>query len=294
MPNKLYFAYGSNLNENDWNDSPYTNVPFLEALEERSDAYLPDYKLAFTRYSTGRKGGVLDVVPALGHVVPGQIYEIQSSAAKQNLDSKEGAPTCYREVENIVLIEGGEQTSVITYEVVNKQEFVEPHIDYVKVVEDGLKSLGLPTEHLFAAARNEPMPFLIDSFFCYGTLRKGECRYGVMEKFGIVSETPAEINGLLYDCNSYPGAVLESEESENRVVGELLQVRDVAEAVKELDAIEGFYGFGEPGSLFRRQIVSVTLPSGKTRLAWVYDYAMLSDEPLIKSGDWLSRSGKRC
>jgi gamma-glutamylcyclotransferase (GGCT)/AIG2-like uncharacterized protein YtfP len=111
-----------------------------------------------------------------------------------------------------------------------------------------------------------------------------------MERLGIISELIGTIKGTLYDCGSYPGAVLGNPKTKKRIIGDLIQVRNVAEAMSQLDYIEGFYGFGDPHSLFCRRIVPVELSNGKTALAWVYGYnKSVSNLNQIKSGDWVKR-----
>jgi gamma-glutamylcyclotransferase (GGCT)/AIG2-like uncharacterized protein YtfP len=288
MQSEFYFAYGSNLNTENWQKR--TGIPFNKAFEKCGTAYLPDERLAFTRRSVTPGGGVLDIIPSPGHTVAGQIYRIKTEAAKQALDRKEGTPYCYQKIERIVFTAKEQSVLVLTYKAVKQAEYIAPHPDYVKTVAEGLRTFGLPTACLFAAAKNKPMPFLIDSFFCYGTLRKGQCRFSVMKRLGIISEIIGTIKGTLYDCGSYPGAILGNPKTKRRVASDLIQVRNVAEAMSQLDCIEGFYGFGNPHSLFCRRIVPVELPNGEIVSAWVYGYnKSVSNLNQIKSGDWIKR-----
>ncbi|GHT17333.1 hypothetical protein FACS1894189_3010 [Planctomycetales bacterium] len=288
MQSEFYFAYGSNLNTKNWQER--TGIPFNKAFEKCGTAYLPDERLAFTRRSAIPGGGVLDIIPSPGHVVAGAVYRTKTNTAMFALDRKEGFPYCYQKVKRIVFTANGQSVLVFTYKAVEQEEYIEPHPDYVKTVAEGLRSFGLPTECLLAAATNKPMPFMIDSFFCYGTLRKGQCRFSVIKRLGIVSEKTGSIKGTLYDCGSYPGAVLGNPKTRRRVIGDLIQVRNVTEAMSQLDYIEGFYGFGDPSSLFCRRIVPVELSNGKTALAWVYAYnRSVTQKELIKSGNWVKR-----
>jgi gamma-glutamylcyclotransferase (GGCT)/AIG2-like uncharacterized protein YtfP len=60
--------------------------------------------------------------------------------------------------------------------------------------------------------------------------------------------------------------------------------------MSQLDYIEGFYGFGDPHSLFCRCIVPVELSNGKIVSAWVYAYnRSVAQNELMKSGDWVKR-----
>jgi gamma-glutamylcyclotransferase (GGCT)/AIG2-like uncharacterized protein YtfP len=259
-------------------------------FEKCGTAYLPDERLAFTRRSANPSGGVLDIIPSPRHVVAGAVYRIKNETVQQALDRKEGTPYCYQKVKRIVFTANGQSVLVFTYKAVEQEEYIEPHPDYVKTVAEGLRTFGLPTKCLLAAAKNKDIPFMIDSFFCYGTLRKGQCRYNAMERLGIVSQKTGSIKGTLYDCGSYPGAVLGTPKTKRRVIGDLIHVRNVTEAMSQLDYIEGFYGFGDPHSLFCRRIVPVELSNGKTALAWVYAYnRSVTKKELIKSGDWTKR-----
>ena len=87
----LYFAYGSNLNFHDWSNWCHENGAGHLADELRcvGAATLPDRRLAFTRRSVRRDGGVLDVVPARGHVVEGVLFEA-NDVTWELLDAKEG------------------------------------------------------------------------------------------------------------------------------------------------------------------------------------------------------------
>ncbi|MEC9118130.1 MAG: hypothetical protein VX854_01210, partial [Candidatus Thermoplasmatota archaeon] len=59
---ELYFGYGSNLNEEDWNSSG-NYLPWKEALEVHKAGILLDYRPLYHYYSHGRKGGALDIKP---------------------------------------------------------------------------------------------------------------------------------------------------------------------------------------------------------------------------------------
>ena len=130
MANHLYFAYGSCMNLKDIRRT--TPAEFVSA------ATLFDYRLAFTRYSSGRKGGVADVVKASGDYVEGVLFKIHDLKA---LDIREGAPYCYKRRKVKVLVHDSETfVNVWTYEVVNKEPYeIEPSAYYKKLIEEGAK-----------------------------------------------------------------------------------------------------------------------------------------------------------
>lgn len=128
MANHLYFAYGSCMNLKDIRRT--TPAEFVSA------ATLFDYKLAFTRYSQGRKGGVADVVKASGDYIEGVLFRIQDLKA---LDTREGAPHCYKRKKIKVLVhETMKFVNVWTYEVVRKEEYeIQPSEYYKRLIREG-------------------------------------------------------------------------------------------------------------------------------------------------------------
>ena len=68
-------------------------------------------------------------------------------------------------------------------------------------------------------------------------------------------------------------------------MGELHHTPEIARALARLDVIEGFAGYGNPGSLLYR-----ALSFEKPGPCWTYVYAgARNDGPLISSGDWCRR-----
>lgn len=128
MGNHLYFAYGSCMNLRDIRRT--TPAEFISA------ATLFDYRLAFTRYSKGRRGGVADVVKSSGDYVEGVLFKIQDLKA---LDAREGAPYCYKRQKVKVLVHGSMKfVNVWTYEVVRKEEYeIKPSEAYKRLIREG-------------------------------------------------------------------------------------------------------------------------------------------------------------
>jgi gamma-glutamylcyclotransferase len=116
-----YFAYGSNLDP----DQMAARCPSA-AFAGR--AVLEGHALAFTRWSTRRRCGVADVVPAPGGRVWGVVYTM-SEADGLRLDGFEGyAPgrawNWYTRVERTVALDGDPQRPLVatTYEVVERAD----------------------------------------------------------------------------------------------------------------------------------------------------------------------------
>jgi hypothetical protein len=95
MSQQLYFAYGSNLNQQDFDDWCSRRGFSKGLLRFHSKANLPDFDLAFSYRSATRNGGVLDIKPRTGQLVPGVLFEIDDEGWDA-LDAKEGAPSVYK------------------------------------------------------------------------------------------------------------------------------------------------------------------------------------------------------
>jgi gamma-glutamylcyclotransferase (GGCT)/AIG2-like uncharacterized protein YtfP len=284
-----YFTYGSNLNLRDL-------ARWCELLGRPAAlsgdglaAFLPDHELVFDYYSPSRKGGVLDLRPSLGKLVPGALFEVTESSLK-TLDLKEGVPLIYRRAEKRVLIGDGREFLAVAYEVApeyRSPEPVAPSEAYVGIVAEGLAAFHHDSRMLTAAARMEPTPYLVTGLFVYGTLLQGGSRHAELKRCGGAwSTVPATARGTLLDCGAFPGMVA----GENGTVhGELVELRDVPLAFTHLDGVEGFEGFEASRALFRRALVTVATGAGDSQLAWTYLWAGVDKHPRIASGDWLRR-----
>jgi len=293
MSTQLYFAYGSNLNQEDFHAwCKRRNYP-EGLLRFQSVAYLPDFDLAFTYRSPTRNGGVLDLKDRPGQLVPGVLFEVQSEGWKA-LHEKEGMPHVYQRIDVTVIDDRGNPTIASTYRVnPNRREvFVQPSLEYVKVVRKGLERWGLATELLEAAASHD-LASCPDGFFFYGTLMRGESRFSVVKSFGIECVLLASTFGRLLDLGAFPGLV-DTEKTESTVHGEFVRLREPEKAISMLDAIEGFRGFGRTGSLYRRTRIGVDVGDGRIRDAWTYCLESGSDRATqIQSGDWRAYCGRQ-
>jgi gamma-glutamylcyclotransferase (GGCT)/AIG2-like uncharacterized protein YtfP len=286
-----YFAYGSNLNLKDL-------TKWCELMGRPSalagdglPAYLPDHEQVFDYFSPSRKGGVLDLRPSIGKIVPGALFEVTESSLK-TLDLKEGVPLIYRRVEKRVLLADGREFLAVAYEVApeyRSPEPVPPSEAYVGIVAEGLAAFGHDDRMLRAAARMETGPFLVTGLFVYGTLLRGGSRHAELKRCGGAwSTVPATASGTLLDCGAFPGMIAGEE---GVVRGELVDLRDVPLAFTHLDGVEGFEGFEASRALFRRALIMVTAEDGARQLAWTYLWAGGPKHPQIASGDWLDRPG---
>jgi gamma-glutamylcyclotransferase (GGCT)/AIG2-like uncharacterized protein YtfP len=287
MTRPLYFAYGSNLNRDDWHRWCDRNGFGRERLRLKTTAVLPDHDLVFSYYSGSRRGGVLDLAPRTGQIVEGAIFEVVGDGWRA-LDRKEGAPDCYERVDKVCLDTEGREILVKTYRVraERRDEFVRPSPEYVSVVRDGLEHYGLSDAALEAAAEGQRTPWLVDALFAYGTLMRGESRFPCLKPFGLQCTLLAETYGRLADLGTFP-ALLEDRGHDRLVQGDFLRLERSGPALELLDRVEGFQGFGAGGSLFRRTLTEVAVGDGRVRRAWVYRLANVNvDIRFIDSDDW--------
>lgn len=288
-----YFTYGSNMNLRDL-------AKWCELMGRPSaltgdglPAFMPDHELVFDYFSPSRKGGVLDLRPSVGKVVPGALFEVTESSLK-TLDLKEGVPLIYRRAEKRVLLADGREFVAVAYEVAPEYRSpvpVPPSEAYVGIVAEGLADFHQDDRMLRAAARLEAGPFLVTGLFVYGTLLRGGSRHAQLKRCGGVwSTVPATATGTLLDCGAFPGMVAGEE---GLVRGELVELRDIPLAFTHLDGVEGFEGYEASRALFRRALITVTTEEGPGQLAWTYLWAGGEKHPRIASGDWLTRTAPK-
>ena len=135
---KKYFAYGSNLLDGELTQSKVEFTP-------GGRASLSGYKLAFTRYSSNRGGGVADIVPESNEVVWGFVYDIGGDTLPK-LDNKEGVTTgAYQRVCVDVHLDDGRKLRCLSYTVVTKtQPDIPPSKKYLDLIIKGAKEKQLP------------------------------------------------------------------------------------------------------------------------------------------------------
>lgn len=259
-------------------------------LIEIGPAWLPDYTLQFHYFSTSRKAGAADVVPAgRGSVVPGLLFEVDEKTLTA-IDEKEGLPYAYERRNVTVIDAGGRLRKAITYAVQKhrySKDYEQPNASYVELIQRNLLRNNLPIEHLNYAIENKHDKNFLDGVFVYGTLRKGESRSSIMAEAAKGNMETAVVQGTLYDHGAYPGF---RPEGRGIVVGEFYRCADIANTLKRLDAIEGFasYDDGQEG-LYHRAVLSVTTEKGE-KWAWAYITNIpTSEEIIIESGDWRNR-----
>lgn len=134
----LYFAYGSNMDQNQM----FERCPNAVLV---GPATLAEYRLAFTIFSPKRNCGCADIVSCVGSVVYGLLYDL-TNADMQALDGFEGHPAHYRRIPVRVKAGDGE-VDAYSYEVVNKQSDMHPSIHYLGLLQGAAARFNFPAEY---------------------------------------------------------------------------------------------------------------------------------------------------
>lgn len=293
--NLLYFAYGSNLNAADltrWCRQRGYAYPLGEKV---ANAYLPDTRLIFNYYSPSREGGMLNIRYQAGQVTPGVLFRVLPGGWSV-LDAKGTEENRYKHLDSITLTEDGQEHLSVAYHVDSAHttgDFVKPHPDYLGVVREGLKSHGINDCFLTPIAEGEVPPCSIDYLFVYGTLMSGGPRHFMLGEWAdLSSKVEATAPGLLYNSGKEFPCMIPDMTGQNAVTGELYVLENFKRAFEKLDFMEMSDRHLASKIFFRRAIVRVTMPEGKTCLAWSYlTESNVKGMSQINSGNWRSVKG---
>jgi len=159
--NNLYFAYGSNLNQQDLEEWRKENPEYVDVdlnFNKVTNAYLPAFRLGFTRKSKMARRqymGVADVVPSDDPLsrVWGVIFSLTVKQDKA-IEAKEGAPISYRSILAKVIDVEGKSHDCMTYQAVvpdNKRKslYFRPSQEYYEVIRKGGEDHELPREFFY-------------------------------------------------------------------------------------------------------------------------------------------------
>ncbi len=113
----LYFAYGSNMDENQMEQRCTAGFDVLGV------ARLEGYRIDFTKYSNDWEGGVADIIEEPGAYVEGVVFDLPD-ASLEDIDRYEGVSEgMYRRIDISVTMRGsGERLDMLSYEVIDKSE----------------------------------------------------------------------------------------------------------------------------------------------------------------------------
>lgn len=141
--NKLYIAYGSNLNKNQMRG----RCPGARILEKGT---LKDYELLFK----GDPGlSYLTVEPKEGEEVPIVVWAI-TPEDEVALDRYEGYPRLYQKEQLQVELETGEKVEAMAYIMTNERpDLNPPSTRYLETVRGGYRDFGINENTLFLALK---------------------------------------------------------------------------------------------------------------------------------------------
>lgn len=272
MPETYYFAYGTNLNTNEWTNFCLRSGLDPDCTEALEPAILPDMRLSFDSYSTSRHGRALNIVPAHGQIVEGMLYRVSAEGLKK-MNQKAVAPFFYERIERTALCLDGTCVSVITYQITEEwRESFSPLTACQQIIANGIQTKLLPTAALDSASTGNLACPTIETIFVYGTLMRGQPNSKLIPQDLIRSVQRASIKASLYDSgNGFPALTLDDPDA-GTVWGELIHAKEMPALLKKLDWLEGFRGY-ENGSLFHRLLLEVTIEDGQSLRAWCYTAA---------------------
>ena len=153
----IYFAYGSNM-------EAARIVKRCPSAKFLFKAKLPDFRLDFTRFSTGNQCGVADIIRDLSATVWGVVYEIDDKD-KTALEKFEGVPVRAYEPCTVEVQPDGDRARSIqatTYVVVTKLDpRPKPDAEYKARIVNGAKHWKLPAEYIASLEKIEVAPIVI-------------------------------------------------------------------------------------------------------------------------------------
>ena len=145
MGERLYFAYGSNINL----DQMAHRCPNAQVV---GPVVLENYKLLFR--SNTRNAGVATIKPHKGRKVHGLLWKI-TPACEQALDLYEGWPRLYEKEDVTVRDSNGQEFTVMVYVMTDRyKEPALPSVYYYGGIETGYRQNGLPVPALAKAWDN--------------------------------------------------------------------------------------------------------------------------------------------
>lgn len=145
MSDKLYFAYGSNIN---LSQMAY-RCPDAKVVEP---VVLEGYELLFR--GNGGGCGVATIAPKEGSQVHGLLWRI-TPRDERALDYYEGYPRLYEKESVTVKLQSGGEIAVMAYVMTREKERLptEPTVGYYEGIREGFQQNGLPVTALEQALR---------------------------------------------------------------------------------------------------------------------------------------------
>ncbi len=286
----LYFAYGSNLNEDSLKAWCAARNHIYPLGEKVANAYLPDTRLIVNYYSPFRQGGILNIKYQLGQATPGALFRVLPGGWTV-LDEKGDTENMYKHLNIVALTDDGQEHVAVAYQIdaaKTSRDFVPPHPDYLRIVRKGMETHGIDDRVFTAVMEGREPDFFIRKLFVYGTLMSGGPRHYLLAAWAdLDSCVEAQVHGLLY--NSWKGfpCMIPDVTGRHYVKGELYTLSDPKKAFEILDIVETAKRYAATGAFFRRAIIAVRRKDGESCLAWTYFVDMsVEGMPRIPSGNW--------
>lgn len=123
---------------------------------------------------------------------------------------------------------------------------------------------------------------MLTKVFVYGTLCRGQRYHHILAPFAKQFHK-ATVRGQLFDLPvGYPAMI----EGESAVAGELVELKNVSEALRLLDELED-YEENSDSNEYERIVVKVVTESGEEHDCYVYLYSPNRREWLAANGTWV-------
>ncbi len=142
-------GYGSLMNTSDF--MRMYSPEEQKSIKKVGNGILKGYKLGYTYRSTGRKGGVLDVVRgSLDDYVIGVVNELPFELLTDKIDSRENNGKLYQREMVRITINGKPEAAFCYFIMDHRRDYngVAPHDDYNQIVLKGMRENNFPDEYI--------------------------------------------------------------------------------------------------------------------------------------------------
>ena len=134
-----YFAYGSNMNQDQMLERCPSAIPLTRGL-------LSGYRLVYDGWSVNRNCSVANIVPDAGSIVWGGIYALEIKGMEL-LNKFEGYPVNYQQQEVSVRGDNGKSYLASVYLRIGQLGGV-PSEEYVQIIKTGAEKFNLPSDYI--------------------------------------------------------------------------------------------------------------------------------------------------
>ncbi len=183
MAKKLYFAYGSNMDEQELKGYIEKKEGNPALVSNPRWACLGNYKLVFNYYSPSRRAGAANIEPREGSRVEGVLWNIIDESVVHYIDLKEGHSKYYVRIFVQVKDHSGSiHSDVLTYQVIPEKrsnEHIPPKKSYVELMKRSAEKFGFSPEYRDSLDNIETKEDDCPARFpLFGLIRKmGDCTF---------------------------------------------------------------------------------------------------------------------